>query len=66
MEGMIEKEINKKITDLRFLVLDVMSHHGYPVGEIKISYNCFANRVIIQVQKSEKLEGRTITISEVL
>lgn len=61
-----DQRIVKKIDDLRVLVLDVMSHYGYPVGEIRISYNCFNERAIIRVEKSEKLEGRTITISEVL
>jgi hypothetical protein len=59
-----DQRIVKKIDDLRVLVLDVMSHYGYPVGEMTISYNCFSSKAVIQVQKTEKLDGRTITISE--
>lgn len=56
--------ISKKIDNLRVLVLDVMSHYGYPVGEVKISYNCFSNKAVIRIERSEKKDNYTITISE--
>ncbi len=63
MEAVSEQ---KKIEEFRKKVLEIMSHRGYPVGSLNISYNSFTGSVKILVQRSERLENKTVTISEVL
>lgn len=62
MEG-LNGEI-KEIDEFRKKVLDIMSLTGNPVGKLEVAYNCFTGSVRITVQRSQKVDRKTITIAE--
>lgn len=47
-------------------LLDIMSHKGYPVGSIKFDVNSLRKTVSVKIERIERVDNKTISISEII
>ena len=63
---MKKREKEKILCDIKRKSIDLLRMHDYNCAQIVIDVNAAVSRADIKVVKTQTLEGRVITITEVL